>query len=207
MNRKKILDILLLPTEVYSKISVSKLSLYVGIILLGIIDMSSRISEKFGTLFFGRPSTEIVINIFLSLAFIVVVGIIDVVFFSVPLCDLFKRFKEPNEIPQDGSLRIKLMKIQIISNFIVLLPVKVLEFFALNINLEKSPAIAELFVLAVIVLLIWQTAVVARGVNTIFSMQPPKKFFVFPIIFLWNFILSFYSMSYLVDGIIMNILK
>ncbi|AUS98255.1 hypothetical protein CDQ84_11610 [Clostridium thermosuccinogenes] len=189
-----IFDMLLLPKKLYQKVTDRKSTLYIGFILVGIIDLSTFIIDDFTRLFYGRPASTLFYNITLAILLAVFIGFIDVLFFSVPLFDLFKMFKRENVDASSRTL-IRFMKTYILVNFLVL-PINLIIYTVysnmdkLGISLDNNYSI--LFVILLIDLLtsIWFSGAAARGANVIYKFDPRLKNAVFMTIFTWSYILA-----------------
>jgi len=199
----KLLDILLLPRNFYKKLNDKRLTLYFGIIFIGIADFMFNFLDNYSAIFSGKAENAIYKNIVLFAVFIVIVGAVDILFFSKPLFDLFKKFKkESHEFESDTKL-IKLMKVYISAHF-VLVPLEILIYAAaknvdsLNYNLVLIAAFIEL------ILPVLFSAAIARGINVIYNFEPLFKRLVFIVVFIWSYALG-YALSYVIDNWIMGI--
>jgi hypothetical protein len=216
MNR--LLDILLFPKDLYKRITDRKPSLYAGIIFVGLADLGFVLYKNFNELFTNKTQGDLIFNIILSILFVIVIGIIDVFFFSLPLFDLFKRFKKDKNLPQnrgitdikdsgikdrdirDKGLLIKLIKVYIVTHFLIL-PAEIVVFLIYR-NIINNTGIATwvMYISVIIDLLIpiWFSAAISRGVNVLYDFKPVFKRLAFVIIFVWNHLLA-YAFSYMID--------
>jgi hypothetical protein len=216
--KNKLTDILLYPARYYENLSDKKATLIAGIILIGAIDLLlPDIAEVFGALFSGKSADNIRFNALMVVFVILVLGIIDVVFLSVPLFDIFK-FLKKKEIAvgqQTGSKThplissslpsganswdnweqrpslIKVMKVYIISHFIII-PVTTVVYFVLARNITENSSVwmQNLYLLIFILTFIWSAAIITRGINVIFRFNPLFKRLTYIIVFIWYFIFS-----------------
>lgn len=185
----KLLDILLLPRRLYLGLTDRKSTLYLGILFIGLADIAlPYLKDNYAKLYMGKPSGTLVYNIILTIAFIVMLGFVDVLFFTIPLFDLFKVFKEEKEIFNAGDLRIKVAKVYITAH-IVIVPVNVILYFAFR-NISSSMLLAQLAAYIVLLVWIWFSAIISRGINVIYSFQPRFKRLVFLAVFLWSLLLG-----------------
>jgi hypothetical protein len=197
MNKVQIFDILLYPKKLYGRITGRKMILLPGILLIGIIDLAFPFDKSFFIYFSGKQYSILINNIILSLVFIIILGFTDVLFFSLPLADLFKYFskkiivKEKTSINTSGLL-IKTMKIYIMIHFIVI-PVNLLVYYSGNIiNLNNYAVFAYIVVLYFYIIMpVWFSGAITRGIMTVYGFNPLFKWMVFLVIFLWNFLLGF----------------
>lgn len=216
--KNKLADILTYPVKCYQNLSDKKATLIAGIIMVGAVDLLlPDIAAIFGTLFSGKPADEIRFNAIMMVFVILVLGIIDVVFVSVPFFDVFKYLKkkemaveqhsENNEFysllsltrpGQDGweswdqrpSL-VKVMKVYILSHFIII-PVMTFVYFAFARYItEDSPAWMQNLYLFVFALNhIWFAVIITKGINAVFRFNHLFKRLTFIIVLIWNFIFS-----------------
>jgi hypothetical protein len=216
--KRRLADILLYPARYYENLSDKRATLVAGIILIGAIDLFlPDIAAVFKALFSGKPADDIRFNTLMMIFVVLVLGIIDVVFLSVPLFDIFKFLKKketavgqhtggnadlsaPSSLQSGQDSRdyreqspslIKVMKVYIISHFIII-PATTAVYFALVRNItENSPDwMKNLYLLIFIVTIIWPAAIIARGINVIFRFNPLFKRLTFLIVLIWNYIFS-----------------
>lgn len=218
--KDKLFDILLYPSGLYSRLNDSKATLYAGIVLVGAIDLihpDANIVYK--PYFVGRPTNILYTNVLIGILLILLLGIIDVTFVSVPLFDFFKFIKKKelnlyDKLEKYGKVngkekeklvlpvmnkedreytasRIKVMKAYIMSHFIIV-PVTAAVYYAfLRHVTDISPVWMQYLALGISLLIfIWSAAVMARGINSLFRFTPVFKRFTFIIVFTWNYIFS-----------------
>lgn len=189
-----ILDMLLLPKKIYDKLTDKKLTLYIGFILVGIVDLCIFFIDDFAYLFTGKSISILFYNITLALLMIVIIGFVDVLFFTVPLFDLFKLFKRENR-DTGGKTLIRVMKAYVVANIFVM-PVNLIiymmfrYFSNLSTGLDNSYGIFILAFLLDLLISIWFSGVIARGVNTIYKFDVRLRNAVFMTIFTWSYILA-----------------
>ncbi|HHW48190.1 MAG TPA: hypothetical protein GXX14_06190 [Clostridiaceae bacterium] len=199
----KLLDILLLPKNFYKKLNDKRSTLYLGIVFVGIADLVFNFLDNYSAVFGGKAGNAIYRNIMLSVVFIVILGAVDILFFSKPLFDLFKKFKKETRETETGTKLIKLMKIYISAHF-VLVPLEILIYIAakninsLNYNVVLIAAFVE-FILPVLF-----SAAISRGINVIYNFQPLFKRLVFIVVFIWTYALGF-ALSFVIDNWIMKL--
>ena len=185
----KILDIILLNESFYKKLSDKKQTLNIGIILIGIINMSIPIIENFNRLFINKDSAIFFYNITLSILYMLLAGFVYALFFSFPLFDLFKHFKRERNLELSGFLT-RLMKIYIVANFLIL-PASIIMYIATNkINYQANSAFDYISTLLVFLIMVWFAAVVSRGLNAICGFHPGFRKIIFVVIFVWNYVLE-----------------
>jgi hypothetical protein len=199
----KLLDILLLPKNFYKKLNEKRSTLYLGIIFIGIVDLVFALFENYSIIFSGKAENVIYQNIALLAAFIIILGAVDVLFFSIPLFDLFKKFKKESHDIETNTKLIKLMKVYISAHF-VLVPLEVLIYLvaknidSLNYNVVFIAAFIEL------ILPVLFSAAITRGINVIYNFQPLFKRLVFLVVFIWSYALGF-ALSFVIDNWIMEL--
>jgi hypothetical protein len=187
----KLLNILLYPDKLFNKLTNKRLTLYFGIVLVGIIDLFSPDFIKAYNIFYtGKPAGDIQFNTILSMVLVLLLGIIDIGFFSVVLYDIFKFFKKKEGLPHEASL-VKVMKVYIMSHFLII-PVTVLLYYTVfsHVGTGSSQFMINLTLIYFFVILIWSSAIVARGINVLFNFNPILRKLTFIIVFTWNFLLG-----------------
>lgn len=191
---KRLWNVLLYPARLYEKLTDSKAALAAGIILIGLIDFflpnAGEVYKTYFTDIAGRTAANIQFNLIAAIFVILLIGIIDVAFFSIPLYDIFKYFKKKEGLPHKAS-PIKVMKVYIMSHFIII-PVNIVLYYTLFQNLsEKSSAgVIILAETAFFAVMIWSSALIARGINTLFEFGPFIRRLSFLIVFTWSFLFS-----------------
>ncbi len=186
----KLSDILLFPKELHGKLTDRKTSLYAGIVFVGIVDMFlPDFIETCKTLFSGRPTSEVLLNIVLTVGVVLLLGIVDVVVFSLPLFDFFKYLKNKEGEPHHASAA-KIMKVYI-SSYFILLPIQLLLHYTLfrGLNEGSSEMILNLYAFYIFAIIIWSSAIVARGINTLFNLNAILRKLSFVIVMTWNLII------------------
>jgi len=208
MKIDKLLNILLFPESLYKKISDKKLTLYLGIIFIGIVDFGFVIADNFKQFYRGDDQSKIIYNISLTIIFTLLLGIIDTLFFSIPLSDLFKRFKknEKSKLTDETGNFVKLIKVYMVTH-ILILPAEIATFIMYK-NVVNDVNSWLLYVAFFIDLIIpfWFSAAIARGINAIYDFKPIYKKLVFLATFVWNYLLG-YAFSYIIFNWILKLFK
>lgn len=210
--KDKLLDILLYPARLFEKLTDNRAALFAGIVLIGAIDLLlPDITAVYKHLFTGKPVNDVYFNAVLAVLIIVVLGLVDVIFVAMPLFDFFKFIKkkevggyEQEQEQEHGQIvssikkredrehiasPVKVMKVYIMSHFIII-PVTIIVHYIFLRNLgENSPAWLQNLVLVYFMLiLIWSAAIITRGINTLFRFNPIFTRLTFIIVFAWNFL-------------------
>ncbi|HOV26457.1 MAG TPA: hypothetical protein PK566_08890 [Pseudobacteroides sp.] len=201
---KNILDIVLLPEKLYKKFTDRVITLVIGVFALGIIDYIYSISEKLQSLFIDKTFLDLSKNIIFSLIFIIVFGLGDAVFFSIPLTDVIKKLKSDNDIDEKSS-RIKIMKIQILANCIIFIPTIVLTYITNQVDLDKNIELSVPLMYGFLLIQIWLSAIITRGIKSIFDIEQRFKLLIFPIVFFWYFIVGM-ALNFIVDKLMSFVL-
>jgi hypothetical protein len=200
--KNKLLNILLYPTQLFEKLTDKRAALYAGILLVGAIDLLLPDLAAFYKLHFeGKPITAVYLNAAAVVLLIAVLGLIDVIFVSVPLFDFFKFMKKKETsmvsatseekiavIPHIAT-SIKIMKIYIMSHFIII-PVSMVLHFTFLENVTENSSEWQLYLALVIYMLIyiWMAATITRGINTLFKFNPIFRKLTFIIVFSWSYL-------------------
>lgn len=201
----KLSDILLYPRELHGRLTDRKPSLYAGIIFVGIADLFlPEFVETCKALFSGKTSNQVIVNLLISIGVVLLLGIIDVVVFSLPLFDFFKYIKKKEGQPHNASA-VKVMKVYV-SSYFILLPVQLLLHYTVfrEFNENSSLLLQNLFALYFFAVIIWSTAIVTRGINTLFNLNVILRKLSFIIVFTWNMLIMV-AFSYQIFPWIMKI--
>lgn len=197
----RLLDILAFPKKSYENLTDNKKTLFAGIVLVGAIDiLLPDVTYIFKTLFSGKQTADIVYNAVMMVIILLLLGFIDVFFVAIPLFDVFRMIKTKEiNIVKNSELKvetaedlkpsyIKVMKIYIMTHFIIV-PFTTAFYFAVGGNIDSGPAwMVNLALTFYMITNIWFSAIMARGINTIFRFSILFNRLSFIIIFTWNFL-------------------
>lgn len=197
MEKSTLLDILLLPKAFFAKITDKLPTLFLGLIFVGVADAAFLLYQYVPKIFVNKTMSVLIFNSTLALCIAVLLGLIDVIFFSLPLFDLFKFFRVKERIPNINGQLIKLMKVYISAHLII---VPVQAFFEATIFLSSKAGMNANFSVSMaliqfILIPIWLSAIVSRGINTIYDFDDRLKSMIFVIVYTWYLLLSF-AMSF-----------
>lgn len=209
MDSKRLLDILLLPKQVYQRFTDKKVFLFGGIVFVGAVDMVFPLIEHKVMIFGGKSAGIMNYNLGIALIFILLIGFIDVMFFALPMFDFFKILKKDGPLFTNVNL-IRFTKTYITAHLIVI-PFNALFLWIMYTN-QTSKAFPEaLIIISVIyyffLMPAWFSAIISRGANVIFDIEPIKKPLVYAAIFTWNFLLGNFALSYIIDHWVMWFFK
>jgi hypothetical protein len=211
----KLLDILLLPENLYKKISGKRITLYTGFIFVGIVDLVLyRLSTGLSDFFIDKDTNVLTSNIIILLLFIIIIGVLDVSFFSIPVHDVINYFKKQKESQKesqsdkvpDNNLRIKIMKIYIIAHFIIVPVNMIIDYIFKNFGDQNNFIILSIAAFLIVIVLIWFNAIITRGISVIFEFGHGFKLIIYIIVFIWNFLLG-KAINYSLDTWIMKLFK
>ncbi|MDQ2086512.1 hypothetical protein RBH29_08750 [Herbivorax sp. ANBcel31] len=201
--KKFLIDRLLFPKTFFKKLNDKLHTLYIGIALIGLINLGLSFISKIPVYFFDKPPEIMVYNISFALCVIILVGLADTAFFAMPLFDIFKYFALRKRIANIKGQIIKLMKIYIVSHFLVV-PVS---FFLQWIFTDGTMIIrtqSGVFLVFTIIIGFWQAAIITRGIYVIYTFHEKLKSLVFFMVFTWIILLE-YSIGYLIDTWLMRL--
>lgn len=206
--KDRLLDIFLLPRTAHQKVTDKKGTLYAGILFVGAVDMAMPLIARYLNVFRGKPLTALNYNIGLILLFAVMLGIIDVMFFSLPLFDLFK-FLKKGAAGFGSSALIRFAKAYITAHLVVI-PFNIL-FLLLLYNPMGAIVPVSIQLLAMIyfyfIMPAWFSGIIARGVNVQFGIEPRFRPLAFAVIFTWNYLLGNYALDYVINNWVMYFFK
>jgi len=198
----KLSDILMLPERTYQNLSDRKTTLCLGIIFIGIADLAIYFIDEFKKLFVGQSSQTLLYNISLAILLVIAMGLIDIMFFVVPLFDLFKMFKKDKDIKEDGQMRVKLAKVYILAHTIIV-PVNIIVYFVFrNANNNTAGVLTVLAAYISLIVWVWFSMTISRGINLIYSFQLLFKRVVLLVVFIWT-LLTGSAIDYIIRNWIM----
>lgn len=202
----KLLDILLFPKSLYRRITNKKLTLFLGIILIGAVDLGFPLSETFSKNFIGKTHNDLVFNIVFVSIVAIILGVMDSLFFAKPLFDLFKVFKKKAiDIDKRGNL-VKVMKVYMVSHLLII-PLNILAYAVMyNVNLNNHVILALLIFTYSAVMPVWFAGAITRGVNAIYNFELLFIRLAFVAIFIWNMLISF-AFDFMYSHWIIGLLK
>jgi len=185
-----ILDIIMLTKKYYRKLTDNRFTLFLGVIFVGITDVFiPYLLDNLKVLFIDKTQAIVYQNLLTTVVLIFLLGTVDVFFFAIPLFDLFKVFKKENEGGPNSIIR--LMKVYISAHFLIV-PVNLLLYFFTPAadSAASSGTLGYLTALLALVVIIWFSAIITRGINSIYSFEPIYRKLIFIIVFIWNFLLG-----------------
>lgn len=196
--KKFIIDRLLFPKDFFKKITDKLHTLYIGIVLIGLVDLGMSLIYKIPFYFYNKPTEILVYNISLALCIIILVGLLDIIFFAMPLFDIFKNFALRKRITDIKGQFIKLMKVYIVSYFLII-PIYILLHIVFRENVAGLRIYSGYFLIIKIIIVLWQSAIVTRGIYVIYTFHKKLKILVFFMVSTWVMLLG-YTVDYLVNA-------
>jgi hypothetical protein len=192
VEKPTILDILLFPRSFFAKITDKLPTLFLGILFVGLSDAAFLLLDYLPVIFLNKTLSVLIFNSTLALCDAILLGLIKVVFFALPLFDLFKLFRVKERIKNINSQLIKLMKVYICAHFII---VPVGAFFEATVRLSRLAGMganysATMALIQFVLLPTWLSAIVTRGINTIYNFDDRLKNMVFVIAYTWILLIS-----------------
>lgn len=182
----------LFPEKTYKNLTGKVVTLLPGIVFVGLADVAiPYLTDNINALFTGTGTVNLVYNICMSILVILFAGSLDIVFFSIPLFDIFKLFKKEGKMTYSSELGIKLMKTYILAH-VPVIPIQVLLYY---ITLKAGQVTtsmlgAEVLFIISLILTLWFNSIISRGVNVLYNFQPLYKKLVFPLVLIWGYILG-----------------
>ncbi len=211
MDNLKFLDVVLFPKSFYRKVTDKKLTLYLGIVFVGLVDLAFPLADNLTRYFKGKAQPVMIFNAGLVPTFAILLGLIDVMFFSLPLFDLFKFFKRKEPVAIDGSLLVRVMKVYIMAHFIIV-PVEAVIFYTLSnmkmssLTFASTSLLIFIYVFSEIVIPVWFSAAITRGFNVIYKFEQAFMRLTFITILTWNLLLN-YAFKYMMDHWLLRLFK
>lgn len=191
MNKRSIWDIVLLPKRFYQNITDKRITLFFGILLVGTVDvLFPDIVKSFGAFFAGRTGGQLAVKTIMLLAAIIVMGIIDVLFFSIPLFDFCKFLTKGKDSVNNNSKLVKIMKVYITAHFFVI-AFEILHYTVFrNVNFDTVSVMSQAFAYLSLLFMLWFYAIVCRGINVLFNFTSIFKSLVFISVVAWSTLLG-----------------
>lgn len=211
LNFNKIIDFFLLKKEFYSKLNDKIMWLYVGIIFVGLRDVSfSVLSLRLNNVDFKSNFVLDIGTIGLLLLTAVVVGFVDLISFSYPAFDTIKHFKNRNEnksrslVGKYSSQLTKVAKMYAIVN-VVITPIDLLCYFTGRMSISYSSQILTYISLVLgILAYFWFNGAITRGLCVLFKLSNSIRGIVFVLVFIWNALLS-QAIAYLLNLVLLRL--
>lgn len=208
MNEIKLLDFFLLPKSFYQKIKNRMATLYIGILLVGINDfvgflikISIDYPEKFSI---EKNNSNLTTYIIAAAAFIILIGALDVLCFSIPMADLFKTLNKQLRLSGEAAL-VRLMKVYVVTNVFVLF-INIVLLLAGGTGTEGAAYNMYALSLILPVIEVWVYAIIIRGAGVIYDFQANHKVIAFIAVYIWSNLLG-YALAYIYDKVAFVLLK
>ncbi len=186
MNKDNFFDLILLSKKTYARFTNKLITLYLGIIFVGITDVIFDVILNYKAVFLYKTGPVLFYNCIFIAIIIVFMGLIDNVFFAVPLYDLFKRFRIESDILEGKNKLIKLMKVYIVAHFIIVIfRTSILLLAGKYMFLNQTIAIGTIGLIIISIVPIWFCSAVTRGINVIYAFSQKHRSLIFIIVFGW----------------------
>lgn len=207
MNNSKLLDVILLPVRYFQRLTDRRATLYLGILMIGTVDLLFPFTDLHSRFFAGRTDSGVLKNIVLLVVFTALFGLVDVLFFSLPVFDILKFLKRRQEWKPGNGLLIKVMKAYISAHFIII-PLQFILYHVLKIEgVPAEQTVVQQIVLYLVVLFsVWFSAIITRGLRVLFQFDVRFRLMIFIAVFLWNDLLGI-AFDYIQKNWIMLLLK
>lgn len=203
--KKKLADIFLYKKAVFEKITSSRKTFYLGILAVGMIDIALFVFAR-ANLFFGSENPNRMYNIFIGIIAVLLIGAVDVLFFSIPIKDLLRKFRREDKLADMENKVVKIGKIYVLAHLPVL-PLNIIYLVLYN-NLAADISNPLWYLVLIIDLIVpfWFAAIISRGINSIYNFAYLFKKMVFFVVFIWSFLLG-YAISYMLSNWVVLLFK
>lgn len=225
----KMVDILLYPEKFFKNLNENILTLYIGILFIGFVDVISIFMKPSFDLFYGKPIQLIFFNLIGVILLLVILGFVDVIAFAMPLFDLFKHFRkfddlsdfeenfegdevtfEESKVDEDvnlNTLLIKFMKVYIVAHFFVVAIELAFWLLANYSELSKAYWFNDAYqIFDEYIGRIWFAAIITRGVMVVLELNKRLTIMIFITIFSWNYLMAI-SLSFIYSALYSLIFK
>lgn len=191
MNKLRVIDIFLLPRSWYERLNSKVFTLYIGIFVLGMFDLVLPISANLYRMFWKASFGVAMHNFLIAVLLSILLGLIDVVFFSLPLFDLFKFFKKGKIKDRNNDLLIKFMKAYIISHaWMIVTTILLLLAYYIMGSQANNNFLIYIIIMVYCIVPLWFVASVTRGVDCIYNFERKLRPLVFISVLSWVFLLQ-----------------
>ena len=205
---RKFLDFILYPKNFYKKLNDKTKYLLWGILLIGLIDMILYGIDQDVYLYFSeRTVGYLLINLFILIASVVIIGFIDVFFVVYLLSDLFYRFSNRKDRQKKESVRIIFMKVYICSHFIVAPVSAIISVIFQNLTPSGPRGEILLYVLIEYAILFWSNSILTRGAKVIYGYEKSHTPLVFFVFFFWNTVVVGRVLYFIIDAGVFGMLR
>lgn len=198
-----LVDRLLFPKAFFKKLTSKLHTLYIGIIFMGLINLGPAFISKIPFYFYNKPSEILVYNISLAFCIVILIGFADILFFTMPLFDIFKHFALRKRIADIKGQFIKLTKVYIVSHFLTS-PICIFLQLIFKDGVFRFRPQSGVFLIFTIIIAFWQSAIITRGVYVIYTFHEKLKIMVFFMVSAWLMALG-YTINYLIGTWLMNL--
>jgi hypothetical protein len=191
VNGSRLWDIFLLPGRYFQRITDRRATLYLGVLLIGVVDLLFPFTDLHSRYFSGRTDMGVIKNVILLIVFTVLLGFVDVLFFSLPVFDILKFIKRKQKWNPGNGLLIRVMKVYISAHFIII-PLQLIAYYLekkANIRADQSLALQFVLYLGVLFSL-WFSAIITRGLITLFQFDARFRMVIFIVVYFWNDLLG-----------------
>lgn len=185
---KKILNKILFKEELYQKLKVEKKFLILFLIFIGLVDVFFTLfSQGHWKNFIDGQSTEQYFNIALLIILVPISGMFDLALVIFPLGDGIRYIKKRIDGTEfnDRSNELKLSAIYVFAH-IPIIPLQI--FMTLISYRNESLIIAIIASIINLIVLLWVSGIITRGIKVIYNFDKDKKVPIFLIIYAWLYI-------------------
>jgi hypothetical protein len=204
----KFLDFILYPKAFYEKLTDKNKRLFWCISLIGLIDiiLFGLVYNIFIHFSNGTPG-DYLINAFILIASVFILGFLDVFFVALPLSDIFHRFSPKANVLKKQSARIIFMKAYICSHFIIAPVSALVSILFRNITVTSSTLVLLCYILLETLVMVWSAALLTRGAKVIFGYSNDANPPVFLAIFFWSNIIVGRVLFFILNSGIIKLLR
>ncbi|MDR1439112.1 MAG: hypothetical protein LBJ10_03600 [Clostridiales bacterium] len=184
------LDAVLLPKAFYRTMPVSRRTLIFCICVSGAFSFGYPfLPDNFSALFVGQPAGIALFNAALTIALLLLTGIVDSFVYCRPISDALRYLSGKLGGYRDSFLLLKTMKIYALSAVIVN-PLYILVSRALFGDIETTRNIGKIqvYLLATALMQLWSFGIMSRGMNSVLRFKGVQRVAVFLFVSSWSFI-------------------
>ncbi|HEX9060808.1 MAG TPA: hypothetical protein VF941_11570 [Clostridia bacterium] len=207
-----LLDLVFFPEQLYSGFNNKKLTLFIGVLIVGISDTFVSVWQRLILSPVKNPLQLIMGHMGMLLALSAVIGIIDVLIFSYPVYEGLRIFKNRQAHDEDSSEKsvaslVKVMKVYILAN-ILCIPFNAMILFLIGVFGSRSNNTDYALILELIqfIIQIIFLGIITRGLSVLYKFKGISIMILLFIVYLYADLMS-QAINSGLDKLISNLLK
>jgi hypothetical protein len=184
------LDAVLLPRSFYRTMPVSRRTLFFCVCVSGAFSFGYPfLFDNFSALFVGQPAGVLLFNVALTLALLLVTGVVDSFVYCRPISDAFRYLSGKLGGYKDSFLMLKTMKIYALSAVIVSpLHIVLSRLLFSDVEITANFAKVQVYLFATALMQLWSFGIMSRGLSSVLRFKGLQRAAVFFFVAAWSFV-------------------